>query len=361
MKYRNLQGLVSYAKGGKMKKFAILMLALVLTFSMTGCSKVADKIGKKIEEKAEEKLGEVIEKVGDEEGTVDDEESDEEDGEEDGNLIKKIFSGDDEDDKEESKKEDKKDKKAKKDKKDKKSKKSKKGKKAKKNKKSDKKEFDFEACIDEADLSLKGRDLLLELEPMFKNMISDDGPSVHMNLYQYDVDDDLEMYMDFYKDGDNMYMDYDAVDKDEDDMLTVINADENKTYMVMGDGTGYEIPFDPSSIGGDDASMNFAFTDEDLSNVLDAYVEEFEGEDCVYVQTQEGEDIGNAWFSLERYCPVYQEMVDEDDNVLNSSEMLEFERGGDYSDMFEKPEDVEWLSMGDMFSDVVEKLEESDE
>ncbi len=312
----------------------VIVLSLILVFSMSSCSKIADRVEKKMQEKANE----VIDGIGDEEGVVDEDE--ESDNFKEG-LKKVLAESEDEDEDKSDKKSNKSDKKDKK----------KKERKKKSKKKAKKDDFDLEKFVENLDENLKDEELLMACAELFEHSPFEDSESLHWKSSEFNAHKGEELMIDMYKDGDDMYMQTSGSSNEEDNVLMIINTEDELIYMIMGDGNAYKMPYTPETAKSNNANLDFDMDDEDFDGLIEASVEDYEGEKCLFVSTKEEDGMyTDTWYSLERAIPILMQEYDDNEEVSYEVVTMEFETGGDYDEMFEAPEDVDFGSMGDMIS-----------
>ncbi len=297
-----------------MKKFLILMFTLVMVLSLSSCGKIAEKVKEKAKDGIEKKL--------DEAGVDTDKLEEEVD------KLKDELVDDESKDKEEKKEESK-----------------------------DDKDNENKPDISLLDKTLSGIALIKACEPFFKNDPMSGEGSFYSYSKLYSTDDEqfngdytVKMYLSEGRKNKRIEI---LTDSEETTTTMITNGEKGKIYMIFGNGKGYKIPsFGMEDSEDDDMGFDFTLDDEAIKylkeNLIEAKIEELNGEMVLYIK-ERGEvyEVDNIWLSLERSIMLKYEAYNGDTLVF-SSELLEFESGGDYSEMFEEPEGVDWMSMEDI-------------
>ncbi len=310
------------------------MFTLVMVLSLSSCGKIAEKVGDKVKEKAKDSIEKKLEEAG-----VDTDKL-----EEQVDKLKDELSEDSD-----SKDSDSKDGESKDDK-------------SKDDKYSDDKSNEAKQDISGLDKSLTGIALIKACEPFLSNNPMNGEGSFYLHSKHYTTDDEelygeyeTNMYLSEGRDSSRIEIITDSV---ETTRTIIVDGEEGKSYMLFGNGTGYKMPNFFGGAENDDYGFDYTVDDEAIKslkeNLIEAKLIEFKGETVLYAKTKGmAYEFDNIWLSLERSIMVKYEAYNGDELVF-SSEITEFEAGGDYSEMFKEPEGVEWMSMeeiGEMFKD----------
>ncbi len=311
-----------------MKKTLILVFSLAIVLSLSGCGNIAEQAGDKVIEKA---VGIVEDKL--EEAGVDTDKLEEE--------VKKLeeeLDATEIDDKKEDKEDESKE-------------------------TSDDKTKADQSNQGKTDLfsldnSLTGIALIKACEPLLNNDPMNGEESFYAYSKLYSIDDetfngDYTVKMYFSKGRKNERVEI-VTDSVETTTTMIINGEEGKSYMIFGNGRGYKIPNFGMDNSENAKDMGFEYTldDETISNLeknlIEAKIVDLNGEKVLYIKDRgEVYEFDHVWLSLERNIAVRYEAYNGND-LMFSSELLEFESGGDYSEMFKEPTDVDWMSMSEM-------------
>ncbi len=272
-----------------MKKLLALALTLVLLLAVTGCNQIVEKAGEVVAEKLTEEAAETTEKTTEEQTDQ---------------------AKDD--------------------------------------------EADDVVSLDEIDLNLTGVALVDACLPLFSDdpMASDKALYVKVEMFDRGSQDPAEQYeVKRYQSEGNVSNRLEIItDTPEKSITMIVNGELGKRFLIFGTGVGGEIP----NFGvedGDENAIGFDFSmDEEthremVENLIAARVEDYKGEKALYLEFKSSEyDVEKLWLSLERRILLKAEGI-VNDQIDFSSEVVEFESGGNYDAFFEKPQDVEWLSM----------------
>ncbi len=304
-----------------MKKFLILIFTVVLALSFSGCAKIVEKVKDKAKDGIEKKL---------EEAGVDTDKLEEQVD----NLKEEFAEDDKEDNKEDESKEDV----------------------SKSDESNNNNETGEKPDLSSLDRNLTGIALIKVCEPFFRNNPMNGYGSFYAHSKHYTIDDE-ELYGEYET---NMYLSEGRessrveiiTDSVETTRTMIVDGEEGKSYMIFGNGKGYKIPNFFGGTENDDYGFDYTIDDEAIKslkeNLIEAKLIEFKGETILYAKTKGmAYEFDNVWLSLERGIMVKYEAYNGDELVF-SSEITEFEAGGDYSDKFKEPEGVEWLSMSEM-------------
>lgn len=211
----------------------------------------------------------------------------------------------------------------------------------------------FAASLDK---NLEGHELLKACEAAFENNHFARKDSVHMKMKNMASDgaggireNTIEMY--FSADGKKERME-NVTPNSEENTLTISDYENGVMYMVYGNGTGVKMPLGDekddvtSEMTGDDPTINPSsgegFFDEAMGDLVTARLEDYNGETALYIEfNYKDGGLSKAWYSLDDAIAL-KTQVFVDDKLTYESEMIEFETGGNYDDMFKEPEGIVW-------------------